>query len=408
MKLEPEQRDWLALSMTPGVGTAVFIRLLARYGAPGAVLRAPERELSEAVGPKLARRIAEYAAAADVERQERLMDEYGARLLTLEDPEYPVRLAEIYDPPLALFVRGELREEDERCVAIVGTRRATPYGLRMAERLARELARENVTVVSGMAAGIDAAAHSGAMDAGGRTIAVLGNGVDRVYPRENGELMHRIMKQGCVASQFAMGVGPSKGHFPYRNRIISGMCLGVIIIEAPLQSGALITARQASEQGREVFAVPGQVGSNTSAGPHRLIQEGAKLITCAEDVLVELELPPLEEPVALPEDEAASFEPDTEPETAPAQPAPPAPPRPRQTPKASAPQRAPQSSDARPAEGLQPEERRILNALDVNGSYVDEIAMACRISVSEALSALTLLELKGVVRQFSGKRFAPR
>jgi len=226
-----------------------------------------------------------------------------------------------------------------------------------------------------MAHGIDSAAHRGALEAGGRTIAVLGNGVDVVYPAQNAELMEQIVGQGCVVSQFFMGMKPARGHFPYRNRIISGMTLGTLVVEAPPNSGALITARQAAEQGREVFAVPGQVGVRNSQGPHGLIREGAKLVETVDDILVELEVPvECRQPARSPE-APASVEP---------------PPR----------QKPPEAK----VTGM---ERDILSVLAPGGSFVDEIAAACRISVSEALSSLTLLELKGLVRQFSGKRFAP-
>ncbi len=284
-----------------------------------------------------------------------------------------------------LWTRGPLLEEDVRAVAIVGTRHATPYGIRMAATLARDLALRGVTVVSGLAAGIDAAAHQAALDAGGRTIAVLGCGVDIVYPSQNAELMHRIVTHGCVLSPFPMGVKPSKGHFPSRNRLISGLSLGVIVVEAPPGSGALITARTAAEQGREVFAVPGHVGERNSMGPHALLREGARLVESAEDVLTEL---------ALPVDvRQAAAEPRPASETEPVEPAVPS----------TVPQPAPRRQPA-----LAPTEKEVLSVLSPDGSCVDEIAMACRIPVSEALSSLTMLELKGLVRQFSGKRFAPR
>jgi DNA processing protein len=384
MALTPEQRDWLRLILVPGVGTAYFIRLLARFQTAGHVLQASRAALEEVVGPSLARRISEYAGVAEVEAQERLMEPLGVRFISLEDPAYPVRLAEIYDPPLALFARGELYQADEQCVAIVGTRRPTPYGIHMAEKLAAELAARHVTVVSGMALGIDAAAHRGAIQAGGRTIAILGCGVDVLYPPQHAELMQQIATHGCVVSQFVMGTKPSAGHFPYRNRIISGMTLGTVVIEAPRNSGALITARQAAEQGREVFAVPGQVGTRTSEGPHALIRDGAKLVETAEDILVEL-------PVS----------------AAVRQPASPA----RQQPadeSALGPPSAPPSAPApKPRSVTTALEQDVLSVLAPSGSYVDEIAAACRISVSEALSSLTMLELKGLVRQYSGKRFAP-
>jgi DNA processing protein len=405
MSLTDEQRDWLTLALVPGVGTALFIRLLARFHSPSNVLKASRGALEDVVGPKLAQRITQYADVADVDGQVRAMNEYGASIITMEDTAYPLRLAEIYDPPLLLFARGELLEQDQYCVSIVGTRRASPYGLRMAEKFGRELAARGITVVSGLAAGIDTAAHRGALSAGGRTIAVLGNGVDVVYPQQNADLMDKITRQGAVVSQFSMGTKPSPGHFPYRNRIISGMSQGTLIVEAPLSSGALITARQAAEQGREVFAIPGQVGITNSQGPHLLIREGAKLVETVEDILVELELPAeirAEVAVAAP---AATGQPNPSPESSRATtvflrksnedtPAPVAPP-----PSPAPPQRRVEASAA---------EKAVLSALAPDGSYVDEIAQNCRISISEALSALTLLELKGLVRQFSGKRFAPR
>ncbi|GMU91607.1 MAG: DNA processing protein DprA [Candidatus Hydrogenedentota bacterium] len=393
MSLAQEQRDWLTLALIPGVGTVLFVRLLARFRTPGAVLKAGRAALEEVVGPKLAQRIAQYSDVADVAGQESAMAKCGASLITMEDPRYPLRLAEIYDPPLLLFVRGELRDEDQYCVAVVGTRRATPYGIRMAEKFGREMAARGVTVVSGMAAGIDAAAHRGALEAGGRTIAVLGCGADVVYPQQNAELMKEIIKHGCVISQFPMGTSPSPGQFPYRNRIISGLSMGTLIVEAPLTSGALITARQAAEQGREVFAVPGQVGVTNSQGPHALIREGAKLVETVEDILVELELPA----------HVRSREPRPSESRADAE----LPPRRAQAPEAQQPRTEAAPRRGAPVPANAPE-RSVLNALKPEGAHVDEIAAACRISVSEALSTLTLLELKGLVRQFSGKRFAPR
>ena len=379
MKLTQEQRDWLRLVLVPGVGTAHFIRLLARFHTAANVLQASQAALKEVVGPALATRIVQYAGASEVDEQERRMAEFGAAFITLEDPGYPERLAEIYDPPLGLFVRGELHQSDANCVAIVGTRRATPYGLRMAEKLGYDLAARGVTVVSGMASGVDSAAHRGALEAGGRTIAVLGNGVDTVYPPQNADLMHKITQQGAVIAQFFMGVKPSPGHFPYRNRIISGMSLGTVVVEAPIDSGALITARQAAEQGREVFAVPGQVGMKTSEGPHALIRDGAKLVETVDDILAELDVP-----VQARQQPAEAIKVSTQ-STASTM----------STPSTRAPEPA-----------LSTVQRDILAVLSPQGSFVDEIAASCRISISEALSSLTMLELQGQVRQFSGKRFA--
>jgi len=381
MPLENEHRDWLTLALIPGVGTTKFIRLLARFGTPAQVLRAPESALREVAGPALAKRIRSYREVVDIEAQVRLIDAAGARLVTLEDSDYPTALAEIYDPPLCLFARGTLTEADGCAVAIVGTRSASDYGLGMANTLGRDLAARGVTVVSGLAAGIDAAAHRGAIEASGRTIAVLGCGVDVVYPAEHGELTASVIEHGAVLSPFPMGTKPSKGLFPYRNRIISGLCQGTVVVEAPPKSGALITARNAAEQGREVFAVPGSVRMRNSRGPHALIRDGAKLVESAEDILVELSAVP----------------------TAPAE---------IESKATDAPRRRPArpatATAAAPVDNLTHHERDVLSVLSDDGSFVDEIALACRMPVSEALSCLTLLELKGRVRQFSGKRFAPR
>lgn len=401
MPLTDEQREWLALTLTPGVGTTLFVRLLARFGTPGSVLRASEAALAEVVGDRLAQRIRGYKQVVNVEAQEQALAKYQARFVSLDDSLYPTRLAEIYDPPLALFVRGELYESDQHCVAIVGTRKATAYGLRMAERLGGELAARSITVVSGMAQGIDAAAHRGALEAGGRTIAVLGSGVDIVFPAEHADLMQRIIRQGCVLSPFPMGMKPLKGNFPQRNRIISGISLGTVVVEAPPGSGSLITARHAAEQGREVYAVPGQVGQRNSMGPHSLIREGAKLVETVEDILVELDVPASARQPIRPAQSEQSPMPESAPKLSAAPPAPAAAMQAGAIP-------ATHSKPPAPVPSVSPTEQDVLSVLSPDGSFVDEIAMACRISVSEALSSLTMLELKGLVRQFSGKRFAPR
>ena len=389
MQLNDEQHDWLTLTLIPGLGSSNFIKLLARFKTPSRILRASEAELREICGPKLAERITQYKSVVDVPVQLQAMKDYDVNFITLNDAAYPARLAEIHDPPLALFVRGDLREEDQHCVAIVGTRKASAYGLRMAEQLAHDLAARGITIVSGMATGIDSAAHEGALKAGGRTIAILAGGVDIVFPAENAALMHKIIQQGAVISQFPMGMPHEKGLFPYRNRIVSGISMGVVIVEAPPQSGALITAQLAAEQGREVFALPGQVGFANSKGPHSLIREGAKLIESVDDILLELELPsamyqqPLEAVAPNPSEKI--------------------------TPELAAKKQAPAAKVAAPTPpNVSAQEKDVLSVLALEGSFVDEIAMACRITVSEALSSLTMLELKGLVRQFSGKRFAPR
>lgn len=402
MALRDEQREWLALALVPGVGTTLFVRLLARFKTPSAVLRASEAALADVVGPKLAQRIRSYREVVDVAAQEQLAEDYAATLVTMDDPAYPRLLAEIYDPPLVLFARGALREQHQYAVAIVGTRTPSPYGFRVANRLAYALAARGITVVSGLATGTDTAAHEGALEAGGQTIAVLGCGVDVVYPAENAELMNRIVPHGCVLSSFFMGIKPSKGHFPFRNRIISGLSMGTIVVEAPPGSGALITARFAVEQGREVFAVPGHIGERNAMGPHSLLREGAKLVETVEDIVAELDLPvSMRQSPAVASTERAEASP--VPRVARAN-------RPAtvETDVPRLPGAAPPAVAPPPSMPLNEVERDVLASLSTAGSFVDEIALACRIPVSEALSTLTMLELKGLARQFSGKRFAPR
>ncbi len=243
------------------------------------------------------------------------------KTIYLKDPGYPELLKKIPDPPAVLYVKGTLLEEDAAAVAIVGTRSATGYGLKAARRLAFELARRGITVVSGLAEGIDGAAHAGALEAGGRTIAVLGHGFQFLYPPQHRGLAEQVAASGALVSEFPMEMEPEKWNFPKRNRIISGLSLGVVVVEAPERSGALITARMAAEQGREVFAVPGPIGVEQSRGTHRLLKDGAKLVEEAEDVLEELtpalkaylkkfkQAPALEEPagVFLSEEEAALY-----------------------------------------------------------------------------------------------------
>ncbi len=397
MELTESQRQWLTLALVPGVGSTLFIRLLARFVRPESALRASEGELAEIVGPAVAQRIHQYREFVDVEAQERMMRQFDAKLVTMDDPAYPPHLAEIYDPPLALFVRGELLETDQYAVAIVGTRKPTNYGLGMAERLGADLAARGVTVVSGMAEGIDAAAHRGALRAGGRTIAVLGSGVDQVFPAAHADLMQEIIRKGAVVSLFPMGMPAMSNNFPRRNRVISGLALGLIVVEAGPTSGALITARHAAEQGREVFAVPGHAGHPCSMGPHALIREGAKLVETVNDVVVELNLPTAayQPPPPPPEESQLSLPMEEKPERKP-------------TRSRTAGGSCPTLQEAAPRPTVSAVESDILSMLSPDGSFVDEIALTCRIPVSEALSALTMLELKGLVRQFSGKRFAPK
>ena len=276
-------------------------------------------------------------------------------VLTLQDPGYPTALRAIADPPQALYVRGRLAEADRTAVAVVGARRASPYGVAVAEWLGRELTRNGVTVVSGLARGIDAAAHRGALQGGGRTIAVLGCGVDIIYPPEHGRLVAQITGAGAVLSESPPGTPPLKHQFPRRNRLISGLALGVVVVEGREDSGALITADCALDQGREVFAVPGPVFAQTSVLPHRLLQQGAKLVTMVEHILEELHL---------------------------------------------AVQHATTSSVA-----LQGAEAAVYAQLTLDPQHIDVLALRCGLPVSEIGRVLIGLELRGLVRVLAGQRY---
>ena len=285
-------RDWVALNMTPGIGPRAAAKLLERFGSAEAVYRAtrPELEkirlLPEAVDSIIARDQHDRAEA-EIQRVRQL----DCDILVLDDGVYPSLLREIYDPPITLYVRGAWAESLERpCVAIVGSRRCSTYGQNAATMLARDLAQRGVTIVSGFARGIDAAAHRGAMEGGGRTVAVIGTGIDEVYPRDHRKLADEVLQSGgAIVSQFPLHTPPVSENFPYRNRIISGLSLGVIVVEAAENSGSLITARLAIEQNREVFAVPGNITSRNSFGTNYLIKgAGAKLVQQWQDVAAEL------------------------------------------------------------------------------------------------------------------------
>ncbi|MDX1419173.1 MAG: DNA-processing protein DprA [Rubricoccaceae bacterium] len=288
-----EQRALVALSLVPGVGPGRLRALLARFGSATAVRRASPRQLAAAngVGRQTAEAVAAFRDEAEVDRQFRRAADVGAALVTLHDPRYPALLRRIYDPPPLLWVRGRLGPEDERAVAVVGTRKATAYGKRAAEHLAGDLAGRGLTVVSGLAYGIDGAAHRAALAAGGRTVAVLGSGVDRIYPSRHGGLVRQILdgEAGAVVSEFPLGAEPDAGNFPRRNRIISGLSLGTLVVEARETGGALITAMMALEQNREVWAVPAPLFSEME-GTNRLVRRGyAALVTRVDEVLEDLE-----------------------------------------------------------------------------------------------------------------------
>jgi DNA processing protein len=292
---------WVALRMIPGVTVRLYGRLLERFGDPGAALEAPPAALIAAgASPSVARAIVAGRSRDEAARDLDRVRAAGARIVTQRDAEYPPSLREIADPPPYLYVRGELRAADRLAVAVVGSRAASAYGRDVAATLGRDLAAAGVTVVSGLAYGIDAAAHGGALAGNGRTIAVLGSGVDVIYPREHAGLAEEIARHGAVVSELFMGTPPLPQHFPVRNRIVSGLARGTVVVEATERSGSLITARAALDQGREVFAVPGPITAARSRGTNLLLQSRAKLVTAAADVLEEIgvTVPPPAAPAA--------------------------------------------------------------------------------------------------------------
>jgi DNA processing protein len=313
------------------------------------------------IGPKLCGKILAARNEIDVEAELALCREKGIMVLTRDDAKYPRSLREIHDPPGVLFVRGQFLPADALSVAMVGTRHATPYGLRIAERLAGGLARAGFTVVSGLARGIDAAAHRGALNAGGRTLAVLGSGVLNVYPPEHVEFAEDVSQRGAVVSELPPRAAPLAGAFPQRNRIITGLCLGVVVVEAAERSGALISAQHAMEQGREVFAVPGPVDSRASRGCHRLIRDGARLVESVEDVLGELGH--LVEKTQL--DDGRSVH--------------------------------------HPAElQLNEPEKQILDAIATDPTTIDHIVLTTKLPVPRVLATLSVLEMRRLIRRITG------
>ena len=284
-----EELYWLALKLVPGLGTRTSGKLLDRFRTPQAIFRASRTELEAAgVNGAVAQSIASGITFEDGAAQHDKMAEAGAVVITMGDPRYPQLLREIFDPPILLFARGRVELLQSLAVAVVGTRRPTPYGLAVAERLSGDLAHAGLTIVSGMARGVDTAAHKGTLAAGGDTIAVLGCGVDVVYPSENRKLAAELTVKGLMISEFPMGATAFPQNFPIRNRIISGISLGVLVLEGAQYSGSAITAKLAMDQGREVFAVPGNITNKLAWGPNLLIKQGARLVQDWNDVVSEL------------------------------------------------------------------------------------------------------------------------
>jgi len=357
----------LILNSLPLLGTVRIQLLLKRFGSPQNVLTAKADELVRVPGidKKISESIISWQNLVSVEEELRMAEQAGVRILTFLDDEYPENLKQIYDPPIIFYVKGTLLPTDKHAIAIVGTRRSTLYGRETAARLARQLASAGITIVSGLARGIDTAAHEGALQGKGRSIGVLGSGFNHPYPTENLELMERIAASGAVVSEYPMNATPDPMNFPIRNRVISGLSLGVLVGEAPRHSGAMITATHALNQNRSVFAVPGRVDSPTFAGNHRLLKEGAKLVEDVEDILGEFEY---------------LFPPDV-----------------LRVEKAAGPRG--------PVPILDDKEQKIFNLLSAEEKDIEEIIMQSGLPAKEVSVALLQLEVKRLIRQLPGKKF---
>ena len=286
----------IALNMVPNLGPVRLRKLLEVFETPERILlaRASELKTVDGIGKEVAEGIANWESRIDLAAELKRIEEFGARVVTQESPDYPRELREIHNPPIVLYVWGTLTPRDHRAISVVGSRKTSHYGLDCAKKLSYQIAYAGLTVVSGLARGIDTSAHQGALAAQGRTVAVIGSGLMDLYPQENLGLAEKIAESGAVVSEYPMTFPPARENFPYRNRIVAGWCQGLLVVEAGMNSGALITAGQAIDQGRQVYAVPGPIDRPTSAGSNRLIQQGAKLVTGASDILDDLNslLPP--------------------------------------------------------------------------------------------------------------------
>jgi DNA processing protein len=363
--------SWLALTLTPGIAARLSARLLREYGSPEGVFRASLTGIESCNVPApAAQAIFKKQMFWRAEKEVSALRKVGGKLVNWKDPEYPQSLLQIYDPPVMLYVRGDTGILNFPSLSIVGTRRPTVYGTQMAERMGRDLATRGLTIVSGLARGIDAIAHQGATAAGGRAIGVLGTGIDVCYPKENKKLYEKVLERGAIVSEFPTGSHPAPENFPVRNRIIAGMPLGVIIVEGKQYSGSLITARLAMEFGREVFGVPGNVTQQVSFAPNLLIKQGAKLVTNAEDVIEELPTPVR---AALVKAEAVEAE----------------------------------QRNLLVVDGLTPVQRKLYELLSAEESrHIDDLVDTSGLNSSEVLATLFDLEMKGIIRQLPGKQFS--
>src|SRR5947199_4425766 len=354
----------IALNMLPTVGPVRLRKLLEVFKEPQEILRAKRSELRnvEGIGNEVADQIANWESTIDLAGELKRVRDFGASVITQDLPSYPRPLREIHAPPIVLYVWGDLQERDHHAIGVIGARRTTHYGTESAKKLAYQLAYAGLTVISGLARGIDTAAHQAALAAKGRTIAVIGSGLAKLYPPENAGLAEKIRNgNGAIVSEFSMEIEPDRQTFPMRNRIISGWSQGILIVEAGMNSGALITATKAIEQGRSVYAVPGHINAPSAIGSNRLIQQGAKLVMDASDILDDLQ-------ILLPESK-------------------------------------PITAATRPLPELSESERSVYDAIEASETAIDAIAARCNLPSPTVSSVLLRLELKRLVKQLPGKYF---
>jgi DNA processing protein len=355
---------YIALNMLPGIGVARLRKLLEVFGSPESILvaRAADLRAVHGIGQEVAKAVVEWEKHVDLEAELRRIADFGAKIVPHDSPDYPPLLRQITSPPILLYVWGDLQARDNHSIGVVGSRKASHYGLECAKKLSYQLAYAGLTVISGLARGIDTAAHQGALAAQGRTIAVLGSGFHKLYPSENQLLAEKIAGSGAVVSEFSMETTADTQTFPMRNRIVAGWGSGVLIVEAGFGSGALITATQAIDQGRNVYAVPGQIDRPSAAGSNRLIQQGAKLVTSAADILDDLHvlIPRGQQELPIPQDRTAT---------------------------------------------LKPDEKLVYNAIGDNETAIDLIISRSNLPSGRVSSTLLLLEMKRLVKQLPGQHF---
>ena len=398
--LSNETISLIHLNLIQGVGLKTVQVLRDVFGTAERALQATADELRKIDGlsPAMCDLLIQKPVLYPIERELELINKYGCQVLTLYDDAYPQHLKVIDVPPLVLYIKGELTPEDSLSISLVGSRNAKDYGRKVSYQLSYQLAQRGLTVVSGLARGIDTSAHRGALEAGGRTLAVMGNGLGVIYPASNRDFVKKIEASGALISEFPIGVKPKPGNFPRRNRIISGLTLGTVVVEASNRSGALITARLAAEQGREVFAVPGEIFSELSAGTHRLINDGAKLVNNVDDLLNELPQHAVNQIQPAASTSSADIETGSSQKS----------PLEKDNSKPAAtqhPSKAQQPVQSAPPPDLTPDERTVFDAIGVPSSHIDTIVRTTQLPISQVSSVLLMLELKGIIQQLPGKQF---